>query len=269
MQVQEKNNKGFNILELIVVIAIIGILSATAIPKFNDWRHEREVRVATVEIKSIIQNIYLQIERGVFAYVQVKFEPINLEGQSKGLRVITKGMTMPTLIEKMNEEPEVWSSGGLNNSARCEITSSNEEEENHFWDSHNISEIEPLIEPPPDAPEDDVQPEVVNEFIKEFVTDKTFSNVKTNLTDINAICFARNGKFYDANGTQLNSTDGPQSYLFLCSKNNDGMCNITYNNSDPSDKPDPNSEEISWLKSVNWSMFGDISVSKYAKEWID
>ena len=37
MQHPEKNIKGFNILELLVVLAIIGVISAVAYPNFRDW----------------------------------------------------------------------------------------------------------------------------------------------------------------------------------------------------------------------------------------
>ena len=53
MRVQAKNIKGFNILELLVVMAIIAVVSATAYPQFNSWNQEREVRRAVEEIKSL------------------------------------------------------------------------------------------------------------------------------------------------------------------------------------------------------------------------
>ncbi len=74
MQVQAKNIKGFNILELLVVMAIIAVVSATAYPQFNTWNKEREVRRAVEEIKSLMKNIFTQTERGTFGFVQVHFE---------------------------------------------------------------------------------------------------------------------------------------------------------------------------------------------------
>ena len=37
MQVQVKNNKGFTTLEVIVVLAIVGVLAAISFPRFDDW----------------------------------------------------------------------------------------------------------------------------------------------------------------------------------------------------------------------------------------
>ena len=54
MLAQEKNIKGFNLLELVVVIVIVGIVSATAYPNFSKWKKEREVRQGAVKIKSLI-----------------------------------------------------------------------------------------------------------------------------------------------------------------------------------------------------------------------
>ena len=53
MRVQDEKIKGFNVLELLIVIAIIGVLSAVAYPNFSDWRKDRETRSAVVKIKSL------------------------------------------------------------------------------------------------------------------------------------------------------------------------------------------------------------------------
>ena len=71
MQQQEKNIKGFNILELLVVIAIVGILSATAFPNIRAWIGDRDVKSAADKIKTLMQNINSQAQRGRYAYVQV------------------------------------------------------------------------------------------------------------------------------------------------------------------------------------------------------
>ena len=71
MRVPEKNIKGFNILELIVVLAIIGVISAAAYPKFSSWKQSREVRTDALKAKKIFEGINAQVQRGQFAFVQV------------------------------------------------------------------------------------------------------------------------------------------------------------------------------------------------------
>ena len=123
MQQQEKNNKGFNILELLVVLAIVGVISAVAYPNFSSWTKERKVRQASERIQSLMKNILIQTERGTFAYVQVLFE-----NNDSNLIVTSKGMTMQTLATKINDANDDWNDPNKVED-RCNTTSTN------YWDT--------------------------------------------------------------------------------------------------------------------------------------
>ena len=102
MRVQDEKIKGFNVLELLIVIAIIGVLSAVAYPNFSEWRKDRETRSAVVKIKSLIEGINAQVQRGQYAFVQVHVS------ENDELIVTSKGMKPEKLASLLNDGSSVW-----------------------------------------------------------------------------------------------------------------------------------------------------------------
>ena len=87
MQALEKNIKGFNILEVVVVLVIVGVISAAAYPKFTDWKKKREIRDTALKVKSLMLGINAQVQRGLYSFVQVyvNVEDAEITFTSKGI----------------------------------------------------------------------------------------------------------------------------------------------------------------------------------------
>ncbi len=75
MLVQQKQNiKGFTLLELLVVVAIVGIISAVGYPRLDTWISKNRVIAEAEKIHSLISLVTSQVERGYYPYAMIQFE---------------------------------------------------------------------------------------------------------------------------------------------------------------------------------------------------
>lgn len=62
MQQQRRKQKGFTLIELMIVVAIIGVLSAIAVPAYKDYVSKSELASGFATIKSVITPAELYIQ---------------------------------------------------------------------------------------------------------------------------------------------------------------------------------------------------------------
>ena len=241
MRVQDEKIKGFNVLELLIVIAIIGVLSAVAYPNFSDWRKDRETRNSVVKIKSLIEGINAQVQRGQYAFVQVDVE------EDDGLIVTSKGMKPKTLATLLNNGESGW---WVMPNERCKIV---DEADEAYWDE----------DPDPDRNQ-------IIDLDKIEVRQIVLDNVATTWRDdVGAVCFGKNDQWYSGNGELVSSSGDDvivDSYLFICNRSNTrSQCDIDNVTGEPTTEHDH-------LYVIEWSRFGNIKLEKWNKrdaEWIE
>ena len=212
MQVPEKNIKGFNILELIVVLAIIGVISAAAYPKFSTWKQSRDVRTDALKAKKIFESINAQVQRGQFAFVQVL-----IGVNDDNVTLTTRGMKTDTLAQKINDGDSTWNT---TISSRCDMTTPD------YWDvdGSEVNDIE--------------------------VQSVTFNDITTNLKSDSAVCFAKNARWFSGAGDLLSGTGNDTSVdesLIICKRDGDNEC-VLSETGEPSDSEDNLMYSLDWTR---------------------
>ena len=236
MQALAKNNKGFSLLEIIVVLAIIGGISAVGIPNFIEWSKKRALVNATTQVTSLFRNIFATTERGTFAYIQVI-----INSSEDGIQISTKGITMDSLVQIMNNTDGPWHEGD----SKCSVTPEID------WDTDDIN----------------------NQKLQANLFEMKSKDVVANFTGEAAVCFSRNGKFHYAHG-DLEENDKPLKYLYL-------LLNIDTNKQCDIGIQDPNADQFAiaipidantdekgceFVGAVQWSRFGEFNANRWDKD---
>ena len=161
MQHQEENSKGFTTLEVIVVLCIVGIISAIAYPNVDSWNTSRKVRSSAINALTVFDNINSQVQRGLYAYTQVyvNSEKDEETGNQK-LIIVSRGMTADTLANKISEGGDFRDSD-----ERCYLDPTE-------WDDDGATVK---------------RPEVMK---------KEFTNISADFIGEAAVCFSKDGRWY-------------------------------------------------------------------------
>jgi len=181
MLAQEKKIKGLTLLEVLIVLAIIGVVSGVAYPNFRDWRSSRIVKDEVQRAKSLFQAITAQVKRGQYAYVQAQ-----VFVEEDKITLTSKGMNTSHFTDLFNSE---W--WDTNIPLRCQIanTLGDGSDSVEYWDDVGGGE----------------KVEVMQIVLEKTTTDLAEGN--------HAICFSKTGKYYNGQG----ALDGANN-LILCKR---------------------------------------------------
>ncbi len=228
----EKNIKGFNILEVVVVLVIVGVISAAAYPKFTDWKKKREIRDTALKVKSLMLGINAQVQRGLYSFVQVY---VNVEEAE--ITFTSKGMKSDTLNKKINDGTHAWNT---DSSTRCDISSTT------YWDDDGA--VDNKLE------------------VQTLVIDR--QNITTNFDGEAAVCFSKNARWYSGAGNFVSGTGSSMvvdGTMFLCIRPSDvNFCAVDESTGNPT-------IVVENLYSVDWTRFGDVTLDKWSSisnEWV-
>ena len=105
-------NKGISLLEIIIIIAIIGILTAVIIPSFSSFKEEQALKNTTVDIISLLNKAKLDSNSYLDGSLYSVYFETNKAVYFKGTIYSSSNPTNQIVL--LNSSVNIPSSGGIN-----------------------------------------------------------------------------------------------------------------------------------------------------------
>ena len=243
MQMQQKKIKGFSLLELLVVISIIGIVSALGFTPFQKWRSDRIARAGAVKVSSVIQDIYSQVQRGHYSFAQFRLHS-ETDGGEKNWFISSYGMETENFTTLVRNKYDASDNKTDFHKFETRCKSDLKWEGNIMWDDHGY---------PITGSDEKSKKLTVTSY---EIEDKLSIGVpgKDSLEE-GTVCFSKDGSYYAAGGIFLNKAGGEGSEptaieeLYICqAEGRATTCSLTTGQKN--------------FYSIKWSRFGNIEMQK-------
>ena len=230
---QQKKIKGFSIIELLVVIGIIGAITTIGYTPFQNWRNDRIVRAGAVNVSSVIQGIYSQVQRGHYSFVQFRIHS-EKDGDDENWFISSYGMETENFTTLV----------------RNKYDAGNNKTPFHKFDTRCISNL-PWNDQGYPINAGDEKSKKLNVTSYEIEDKLSIGVPGKNALEEGTICFSKDGSYYAAGGMLLDNEGDPKAIeeLYICQrKSGFSSCSITAKQEN--------------FYSIKWSRFGNIDMQR-------
>jgi type II secretion system protein H len=100
---KKDNSRGFSLLELMVVVVIVGVLVAVAVPNMRGWQAKRDMNSAAREIASVLQQARSEaVRRNTVVWVQFTPADNSYFMRTNTIAVLSPTVTLPSGVSIVN-----------------------------------------------------------------------------------------------------------------------------------------------------------------------